>query len=167
MTTSLPSRAAPDAWAEVRACDRVTRYRRAGAGRVVLLLCAAGTDDALWPELEPALARAARVVMPELDADAADVVAHLLAFLEGLGVTDVGVIAADPFCTVALELALRDGGQVARVVLVPGASNGGPGVSGCVTTPLHGSAVPLLVVGRGAPVADAVASVTRFVHGDG
>jgi hypothetical protein len=153
-------------WAEVRARDRVTRYRRAGSGRVVLLLCAAGADAPVWPELEPALVRAARVVMPELAADAADVVAHLLAFLEGLGVTDVGVVAADPFCTAALELALRDGGQVARVVLVAGTGNRGPGVAGCVTTPLHESAVPLLVVGRGAPAADAVASVTRFVHGD-
>ena len=56
--------AAVETWAEVRARDRVTRYRRAGAGRVVLVLGAAGAGDPLWPELLPTLVRDARVITP-------------------------------------------------------------------------------------------------------
>ena len=80
------------------------------------------------------------------------------------------MVAADPFCTAALELALLDGGQVARVVLVCDgavAGCGAAGAAGAVTTQLREAAVSLLVVGRSAPAADAVARVARFVHGEG
>lgn len=168
MATSLPPSSASGAWAEVRAGDRVTRYRRAGTGRVVLVLCPAeaDTDPPLWPELAPALARGARVVTPELAHDAPDVVARLLGFLEGLGAADVGVVATGSFRAAALALARRDGGPVARVVLVPAVPDDGEGDEGRTTAVVGAAGVPLLVVARDAPAADAVAHVTRFVHGD-
>lgn len=166
MSAPRPPRVPTERLAEVRAGDRVTRYRGDGAGRVVLVLHADGAAEPLWPELLPALVRGSRVLTPELSEDAAEVAGHLLAFLEGLGAADVRVVATEPFCTAALELALRDEGRVSRVVLVSGRASDGCGVAGGVTTDVRDAAVPLLVVGRAAPATDAVACVARFVHGD-
>ena len=158
--TSLPLHALPpEAWAEVRAGDRVTRYHRAGTGSVVLLLHRPGARDALWPELPPALARGARVVTPELTPDVPDVADRLLGFLEGLGATGAGIVAAAPFCTAALELALRDGGPVTRAVLVPDDAED--------DWRTRGAAVPLLVVGRALSATEAVPSIAGFVAGGG
>lgn len=154
--TSLPLHAAPETWAEVRAGDRVTRYRRAGTGPIVLLLHRLGEHDGLWPELPSALARGARVVTPELAPDAPDVADRLLGFLEGLGASEVGVVAAAPFCAAALDLALRDGGPVGRTVLVtPDAPHAA------------GAAVPLLVIGRAVAASEAVRRIAGFVSGAG
>jgi len=54
--------------AEVRAHDQVMRYRRAGAGRPLLVLRRATDLDAFWPELDADLVARFRVVTPELPA---------------------------------------------------------------------------------------------------
>ena len=160
--TALPA----DSWAEVRAHDHVMRYRRSGAGRAVLLLCSADVPDPLWPGLTNALAGHLRLIVPELPANGGDVAAWLAEFLEGLGTSGVAIVAADQFCIPALELALLDAGQVARVVLVPGGRAGETGLDGALATTARQSAVPLLIVRRGLAAAEALPLVTRFLVGD-
>src|SRR5581483_12280075 len=94
--------------AEVLAHDRVMRYRRFGAGPAVLLLGEPEADGALWPELHRVLAARFRLIVPELPDARTDVTAWLGDFLEGLGTSGVAIVAADPFCVPALELALLD-----------------------------------------------------------
>ena len=170
----LPARPA-DAWAEVRAHDQVMRYRRSGAGRAVLVLGAPhggngangihGANGAgqLWPELPDALAARFRLIVPELPTAGADA-AWLADFLEGLGTPGVAVVAAEPFCTPALELACRDADQIARVVLVPLTEAGGEWVLG---TSARAAGVALLVVARELAAGEALPLVARFLAGDG
>ena len=162
----LPLRHDP-AWSEVRAHDHVMRYRRSGVGQAVLLLRSDDGADALWPELGDVLAAHFRVILPEVPADGADVAAWLADFLEGLGVARVAVLAAEQLCLPALELALLDADQVARVVLVPGGRAEETGLDGALATRTRGAAVPLLVVRRGLPAAEALPLVMRFLAGEG
>jgi hypothetical protein len=99
----------PSSIAEVRAHGRVMRYRRLGAGPPLLLLGRA--DDV------EGLAARFRVIVPEMPATGEDVGAWLAAFLEGLGMTGITVVAAEPFHSAARELALADPDLVTRVVL--------------------------------------------------
>ena len=156
---------APESWAEVRAHNHVMRYRRSGAGRVVLVLHPADDDgaDSLWPELAAALAERFRLIVPEAPADGADVSAWLGDFLEGLGVSGVALVAADRLCIPALELALLDADQIARVVLVPGGPATESGLDGALATTARRTSIPLLVVRRGTPAAEAVPLVMGFL----
>ena len=166
----LPASAArpPETWAEIHAHDHVMRYRRSGLGRAVLvLLHSADGPEPLWPELVDALADRFRLIVPELPAAGADVAVWLTDFLEGLGTAGVVVIAADPFCIPALELALLDADQVARMVLVPGGQAEETGLDGALATTTRGASVPLLVVRRGLPAGEALPLVTCFLAGDG
>ena len=176
-TPSIPNPA--ESWAEVRAHDHVTRYRRLGTGRAVLLLGAArdgatdrGVPDEeppLWPELSGAIAARFRLIVPEMPAATAcaDVAVWLADFLEGLGTSGVSVVATDRLCMPALELALRDAEQVARVVLVARGRAEEPGLGGRLATATRQAVVPLLVVRRALPAAEALPLVTRFLAGDG
>lgn len=161
---------APELWAEVHAHERVMRYRRRGAGPSVLVLGAPGPTggevESLWPELLDALAARHRLLVPELPAAAASG-EWLPDFLEGLGLAGVTVVAVGPFCGAALELALLAADQVSRVVLVAdGVANasGPQSASGAV---LQAGSVPLLVVRRDLPPAEALPLVARFVDGEG
>jgi pimeloyl-ACP methyl ester carboxylesterase len=180
---AAPALCPPAAFAEVRARDHVMRYRRSGAGRAVLVLCAGGTTAAgegeslpLWPELPGALAAHFRIIVPEVPAGATaagDVAALLVDFLDGLGTCGVAVVATDRFCVAALELALLDADRIARVVLVPGGggNSGGAGEATALdgalaTTARAARPVPLLVVRRATPAAEALPLVTRFLEAD-
>ena len=163
-----PATRPPETWAEVRAHDHVMRYRRSGAGRVVLVLHADGDDgaaDSLWPELAAALAERFRLIVPEAPADGADVSAWLGDFLEGLGVSGVALVAADRLCIPALELALLDTDQIARVVLVPGGRGTETVLDGALATSARQASLPLLIVRRGMPADEAVPLVTGFLAG--
>lgn len=151
--------------AEVRAHDQVMRYRRAGAGRPLVVL--RGAPDALWPELDADLATRFRVVTPELSDDGGDVAAWAGDFLEGVGLDRVTLLAAEPYCVAALELVLLDTYQVERLVLVPAGSAGETGLDGTLATTLAGVGVPLLVVRRGLAAADALPLVRGFLERDG
>lgn len=155
------------AWSEVRAHDHVMRYRRSGAGPAVLLLHPGETSDALWPELLHVLSSSFRVILPDLPDDANGVAPWLADFLEGLGFARVAVLAAGGFCLPALELALLDADQVARVVLVPDGHAEETGLDGALaTTGSCDAQVPLLVVRRGLAAGEALPLVTRFLAGD-
>ena len=173
---AAPALCPPATFAEVRARDHVMRYRRSGAGRAVLVLCAGGgaapeggESSPLWPELPGELAAHFRLIVPEVPAGATaagDVAALLVDFLDGLGTCGVAVVATDRFCVAALELALLDADRVARVVLVPGGSAEGTGLDGALATAGRASSVPLLVVRRGLPAGEALPLVTRFLAGE-
>lgn len=171
--TPAPALCPPESFAEVRARDHVMRYRRAGAGRAVLVLCGGGGTAAdgttpLWPELPGALTSQFRLIVPEVPAAAgADAATWLVDFLDGLGAASIAVVATDQFCITALELALLDADQVARVVLVPGGRAEETGLDGALATRTRGATVPLLVVRRGLPAAEALPLVMRFLAGEG
>jgi pimeloyl-ACP methyl ester carboxylesterase len=152
--------------AEVRAHDQVMRYHRAGAGRPVVLLRSAAGPDALWPELEEQLVARFRVFTPELPPDCEDVAAWVKGFLEGVGLDRVVVVAADPCCLSALELALLGAPQIERLVLVPGGLAGETALDGTLATTFQGVPVPLLVVRRGLSAADVLPLLQQFLgHG--
>jgi pimeloyl-ACP methyl ester carboxylesterase len=151
--------------AEVRAHDQVMRYHRAGAGRPLVLLRSAACPDSLWPELEEQLVARFRVFTPELPADCEDVAAWVKDFLEGVGLVRIPLIAADPCCLSALELALLGADQIERLVLVPGGLSSETGLDGTLATTYAGVSVPLLVVRRGLPAAEALPLLRQFLDG--
>jgi hypothetical protein len=155
----------PDAWAECRAHDSVMRYRRSGVGPAVLLLRAEHEPSPLWPELDHVLASNFRVILPAVSGSDMNIAACLGDFLEGIGVSGVAVIAAEPFCMPALELALRDVDQVSRVVLIPHGSADDAGLDGVLSTTARVGPVPLLVVRRDSPAAEALPLITRYLTG--
>jgi hypothetical protein len=150
--------------AEVRAHDQVMRYRRAGAGRPLVVLRGAGEGDALWPALDAALVSRVRVITPERAGECDDVAAGVADFLEGVGLDRVVVLAAEPCCLSALELVLLDAFRVERLVLVPAGTAGEAGLDGTLATTIPGVAVPLLVVRRGLSSADALPLLRNFLE---
>jgi pimeloyl-ACP methyl ester carboxylesterase len=150
--------------AEVRAHNQVIRYHRSGTGPVVLLLGADADPSPLWPEVLGALTNGFRLIVPVLPV--VDTAAQLLAdFLEGLGVAGVSVIASSQYCIPALELALRDVDQIARVVLVPDGGSAGSAWDGALTTRAREASVPLLVIRRGTPASEALTLLAHFLAG--
>jgi len=152
--------------AEVRAHDQVMRYRRAGAGRPIVVLRGADVADALWPELDAELVSRFRVLTPELPADCSDVAAWVADFLEGVGVDRAVVLAGEPCCLSALELALLGADQVERLILVPAGAAGESGLDGVLATTLAGVSVPLIVVRRGLSAAAALPLLRSFLQQD-
>ncbi|HKP15761.1 MAG TPA: hypothetical protein VJT85_06840 [Gemmatimonadaceae bacterium] len=167
MQSLIPVAHPSETLAEVRAHDQVMRYRRAGAGRPIVVLRGADEPDALWPELDAELISRFRVVTPALPADCEDVAAWVGDFLEGLGLDRVAVLAAEPCCLSALELALLNAGQVERLVLVPAGAVGETALDGTLATTLAGSSVPLIVVRRGLPAAVALPLLRQFLEHEG
>jgi hypothetical protein len=166
--SSFPESVRAESWAEVRARDHVVRYRRSGLGRAVLVLVPPDHADPIWPELLDALAATFRLIVPEPPAAEPDAAAWLATFLEGLGASNVGILAAGCFCIPALESALAEADQIARIVLVPGGAGGGrPAANGVLETAIRDVGVPLLVVRRAQPADEVVPLVTEFLRGDG
>src|SRR5678815_3310479 len=85
-------------WAEVRAHDRVVRYRRSGAGPAVLLLQPASPTGGapFWPELAAMIGDGRRLIVPDPPADELEVEAWLSALVEGMLASSVQS-AAVPF----------------------------------------------------------------------
>jgi hypothetical protein len=162
--TTLSAAPSTDTWAEVRARENVTRYRRSGAGQAVLLLDRTG-NSSLWPELLHVLGGNFRVISPEIPAGYSNHATWIPEFLEGLGAASVIVVAASDFVVPALDLALRDVHEVTRLVLVPDGESEEPATAGAVTTSAGPAAVPLLVVRRGVPADEALPIITKFLSG--
>ena len=156
-----PASLSPESCAEVRAREHRVRYRRLGRGPSVLI--GALNDDALWPELSPALAARFRVLVPELSPCALPVDPSLLAaFLEGLGTPSLALVAGGTLCMPALELALGDPDQIRRIVLVPGGDGVGS-IDGSISSPRRRDVVPLLVVQRGVAAGEAIPIIEQFL----
>jgi pimeloyl-ACP methyl ester carboxylesterase len=154
---------APESWAEVRANDLVMRYRRLGAGPAVVLL-----DGPRAPnrrELVAALAGDFRLILPELPADGADTSSRLVDFLEGLGAASVAVIASTRYCTAALELALRDAEQVARVVLLPEGDGDANPCDEALVQAARAACTPVLVIPSAMASDEAQPLIANFLAG--
>lgn len=161
LTLDLPRPAAE--WAEVRANDRVIPYRRAGTGRTIVLLLLPAPLEAPWPDLIASLGSRFRLIFPDPPAADTDVTDWLADFLEGLGMSNVGIVAAERFCIPTLELTLLGLDHVARVVLVPHGPAVEQGVEGALDAATGHALVPLIVVRDGQPVEEIVRLITRFL----
>ena len=158
---------ATESWAEVRARDQVMRYRRSGVGRAVLLVLRPPHDSApLGPGVVEALGEQFRVIAPEAPAAEADAACWLGDFLEGLGMSNVSILAMGCFCIPALELALLESDQIARIVLVPDGAGRALRAAGCglLQTETRHLPVPLLVVRRGQSADEMLPLVTGFLR---
>src|SRR5262245_40305962 len=153
--------------AEVRAHDQVMRYHRAGVGRPLVLLRTAACPDSLCPALEAQLVARFRVFTPEIPPDCEDVAAWVKDFLEGVGLDRIPLVAADPCCLSALELALLGADLIERLVLVPYGFGGETGLDGTLATTYAGVSVPLLVVRRGLAAAEALPLLRQFLEHEG
>jgi pimeloyl-ACP methyl ester carboxylesterase len=151
-------------WAEVRAHDRVVRYRRSGAGPAVLLLQPASSITPLWPELLEALADGRRVIIPDPPANESEAEEWLSALLEGLGVRNITVVATDGFCIAALERALLSPEQIARMIMVCSGRGSESAIDGKLAAPAQSAAVPFLVLRRDRPVSEILPVVDAFLR---
>jgi hypothetical protein len=154
-------------WSEVRANDQVIRYRRCGAGRPVLVLRRDWPDDSSPPSQLEALGGRFRLLVPELPVASVDLAPRLAAFLDGLGVADVAVLAFGELCLPALELALLVGDQVGRLALVLEGQSKMPDLDGALLTAPGQAALPLVLIrddGRGTEDMEALAD---FLGGAG
>lgn len=161
-----------DGSAEVRAHQQVIRYRRSGAGPLVLVL---GTDclGERWDELAGPLAQHFRLVAPDLSCcdGVKNVVGMAAAMLEGLGASRVGVIAAGNYCGPAVELVREAAGQVTHVVLIPWDEDR-PVQSVMEHRPMRvrekldfaGAKIPLLVLPQSLPPVATLGHVTQFLR---
>ena len=143
--------------------ERVTRYLRRGAGHPVLLLREQGDESPLWPALVDALAAHHRVIVPETPDGDVGWGAWIRGFIDGVGCLPVTLIAGGEFCLPALELALLDTGRLARLVLVPCGGAEETGLTGALATQPRARALPVLVVRRESPVAEALALIEGFI----
>jgi len=154
-----------EGWAEVRAHDRVVRYRRSGAGPVVLLLQPASAIAPLWPELLDRIAAGTRLVVPEPPANEMEVEDWLSALLEGLGMRNTTIVATEGFCIAALERTLLSPEQIARVIIVCSGRGSESAVDGQLAAPAQAAGVPFLVLRRDRPVSEILPVVERFLRG--
>lgn len=160
MTQPLAS--APDTIAEVRAHERVVRYRRSGSAGPALVLVAADPGTDLWPDFSRLLAERYRVINPDL-ADPGEAAKSLRSLLEGLGCMAVPLVAAGRYCDAALELALDCHESVGRVLLVPELSDD-EGLDAEVAV-LQATVItaPLHVISRRLPVEEAMHRAIGFL----
>jgi hypothetical protein len=85
------------------------------------------------------------------------------AFLDGLGLSRVTLIAPGSFSGPALEFALLDPDRLQGLVLVPHGRAEETGLTGTLSTSTPTKPIPVLVVRRDTSVAGAVALVGEFV----
>jgi hypothetical protein len=156
----------PEAWAEIRAHDLVMRYRRLGVGRSLLFLDSRSEAE-ICPELRDALAGDFRLIVPELPGANVHLAGWLADLLEGIGASDVGIVAAERYCVTAIELALLGVDQIARVVIVCPESRGhsrrfDAWEHGALESASRRANVPMLLVHRGQSLAEIAALVRSF-----
>jgi hypothetical protein len=163
MTQPLVSvNATADTSAEVRAHDRVVRYRRSGTRGPNLLLLAADSAADLWPEFPRLLSDRFRLFMPDLPQSGADATSSFRCLLDGLGATGVSVLAAGRYCDAALAVALAGDESVGRLVLVPEITVDAEPDSEPEAAPRVATA-PIYVLSRALPVDDAIAKAIAYL----
>src|SRR4051812_35656287 len=108
-------------WEEVPTADHGIRYARFGAefGTPVIMLLAGTTNSNVWPELFETLARSRPMYLPDLPDGELSFAPRMREFLDGLGLRKVTLVAPGGFCLPAIELARREPGRFAGLVLVP------------------------------------------------
>jgi pimeloyl-ACP methyl ester carboxylesterase len=154
-------------WSEVRAADHVIRYVRFGSGTgAPVIILTPGTPEAnVWPELFEALAAGRRVYIPDLPDAEWCFAPRLAAFLDGLGLSSVTLVAPGSYCVPALEFALLEPERLQRLVLVPRGVAEETGLSGTLATAKPAREVSVMLVRRETAVDTAVELVDKFVAG--
>ena len=109
--------------AEVRVGEHVTRYVRRGSGPAVVLVGADAKANPVWEPLVERLEVGHRIVVPQPPPANTDITAWLRGFIEGLGLSDVVLIAGNGTSDAALELANTDDFLVRKLVLMPNAGD--------------------------------------------
>lgn len=164
MTYPISSPALDTPWCEIRLGERVTRYRRLGTGRPVVLLSPAPLADVLWPEALDAIAARHRIYVPELPTDNGKFGPWLRGFMDGVGADHPTLVAASSLCIPALEYALLDPYRIQGVVLVPDGSVDETGLDGTIGAANGGATLPILVLRREHPAGSAAELLTRFLR---
>ena len=161
-TTTSPATDTP--WCEIRLGERVTRYRRLGTGRPVVLLSTAPLAEAepLWPEALDAVAAVHRIYAPEIPQNVAGFGPWLRGFMDGVGAERPAVIATSALCIPALEYSLFDPYRIHSLVLIPDGAADETGLDGRITTTDGGATLPILVLRREHPAGSAVEMLMRF-----
>lgn len=149
--------------AELRASDRVMRYRRSGAGQTVILLGADAGPAPLSNELVQALREGFRVIDPELPVGV-DAFTWLADFLEAFGSSELTIVAANHLCMPAIELAFHSE-QIRRMVLIPDGEPDDSTAEGAIRTSLGSTLVPVLIVRPGLSPDTSIPIVTNFIAG--
>jgi pimeloyl-ACP methyl ester carboxylesterase len=134
-----------------------------GTGTPVVILLPATSDANVWPELFDALSADRRVYLPDLPDTELSFAIRMRAFLDGLGLSPVTLIAPGSFCVPALEFALLEPDRLQRLVLIPSGHADETGLTGVLSTSTLTKAVPVMVVRRDVSVADAMELVNDFV----
>jgi hypothetical protein len=156
--------ATSEPWAEVRASDRVMRYRRSGTGSTLLLLGASAESSSISTELVAALGARFRVIVPDVPARAS-VTDWIAEFLEGLGTCEVAILAANHLCMPTIELAFRGIEQIKRLVLIPDGEPDDSTSEGAITAAVGAPAIPVLIVRPGLGADQVLPLVTSFLGG--
>ena len=163
--TTLPEApSSAESWAEVRAHDRVMRYRRTGTGRPVVVLHSSDDGGDLWPELLETLSGSYRLIIPEAPPADADVARWLADFLEGLGTSSVRIVASGRLAMAALELALLEAVAIPRLVLVVEGPPAADAPRGFVRSGFGRASVPMLILRRGHDATDGVTAIADFLR---
>lgn len=149
--------------AELRASDRVMRYRRSGAGQTVILLGADAGPAPLPTDLVAALREQFRVIDPELPVGT-DAFTWLADFLEAFGSSGLTIVAANHLCMPAIELAFHSE-QIRRMVLIPDGEPDDSTAEGAIRTSLGTALVPVLIVRPGLSANASIPIVTNFIAG--
>lgn len=143
--------------------DTVTAYLRAGAGRPVVLLRTVDGPDPLWGALMSGLTSHFRVIVPTAPPAHVEFGPWLRAFLDGLGLLQVGVVAEAAVAVCVLGFAMADPDRVSHLVLISSDGNGSANVDGALADPSRSAGLPLLVVHPDSPGDDAAHTVRRFL----
>jgi len=160
--SSLLTPSADETSGHVYARDRIIRFRRFGpAGAPAVALLGADASDDIWTDLAGLLAADHRVYVPALQPTPDVATEQLSGLLEGLGLSRTCLIAGGAFALPAMELAMGPRDAVSRLVLV-GAGNGGD-EQGKLSTRSSALPIPLLVLPRRIPVAEAHALLRSFM----
>jgi hypothetical protein len=161
MSNQLPATPVPvESWGEVRTRDQVVRYRRSGSGRAVLVLHSPEASEPLWPEMLDLLAASGRVIVPTPPAPSIEVDQWLALMLDGLGLMNVVLVAAEGFCMAAIERALMEPDRIARIII---ACTGGKDAPLVADVQARLGTVPLLILRREDPAADVLEVVADFL----
>lgn len=149
------------AWSEIRTRNHVVRFRRSGSGPALLLLDSIG---GIWPEVVDVLTAGHRVIVPEAPSSETEVEEWLSVLFDGLGMSNVTVVASEDFCIAALERALLEPDRVARMILVCRGRGSEGGVRGAIDSVPHLASVPLLVLRRDRSATEIMPLVARFMQ---
>lgn len=139
--------------AEVRVGEHVTRYVRRGSGPSVVLVGADAKANPVWGPLVERLELGHRIVVPQPPPVNVHIAAWLRAFIEGLGLSDVVLIAGNGTSSAALELASTDDFLIRKLILMGDAGDS-------VRT---ASSERMLFVQRGDSAADQLRQIEDFI----